>query len=60
MMDGDVISECVYLSALVIAYNPAGCFNKGIMLFNFWADCTNKLKRQFFFFFHVGAILFVK
>lgn len=58
MMEGDVISECVYLSALVIAHNPAGCFNKEIMLFNFWANCANNLKRLYFF--HVGGILFVK
>lgn len=35
VVDGDVISECVYLSGLVIAYNPSGCLNKGSLLFNF-------------------------
>lgn len=35
VVDRDVISECVCLSGLVIAYNPSGCLNKGSLLFNF-------------------------
>lgn len=35
VVDEDVISESVYLSGLVIAYNPSGCLNKGSLLFNF-------------------------
>lgn len=29
VVDEDVISQSVYLSGLVIAYNPSGCLDKG-------------------------------
>lgn len=34
VMNEDVISECVCLSSLVIAYNPVGPLNRGNVLFS--------------------------
>ena len=63
VVDEDVISQSVYLSGLVIAYNPSGCLNKGSLLFNFWADCRHyleKKKKKPIIFYGVGAILLGK
>lgn len=47
MADEDVISQSVYLSGLVIAYNPSGCLNKGSLLFSFLRDWMHYLKRHY-------------
>lgn len=48
VMNEDVISECVCLSSLVIAYNPAGPLNRGSVLFNCWDDYADDFKKAIF------------
>lgn len=47
VVDEHVIRESVYLSGLVIAYNPSGCLNKESLLFNFCADFAHYLKGHY-------------